>query len=227
MCLSTCTFNLHLGACVLCDSYCVIVIIDMPVSCVISIFDMPITCVIAITTICLSLVWQASRRNSYALAALTLLFETWLIELRDMTCAYVSHHLRYLTCVTLDMTLYTWGVSRFSDMTHSDMFDKTQGDASFIRVTWLILKSTMTPAYVWHDSLYLHMWPDSLQLSYAKYVWHDSLSCVTWMCRVTQDQFTHETWLLLMWDMIHLYPYNPHRKSRRDRIENTYKPQEE
>jgi len=95
------------------------------------------------------------------------------------------------------MTLYIWHGACIHDMT-------------LIGHDSLICDTTL---YIWQDSFIcdmshvscltwlIHMWHDSLYLTWLIYRWH--LSCLTWLIHMWHDSL-YFTWLVHMWHESHL-----------------------
>jgi len=150
---------------------------------------------------------------------------TWLIQMSDITYAYMCHG--WFICVTgpmrtCDMTLsYLWRDFFMYNMTHSNVWHDW-----CICVPWLIHSCDMTPSFVWHDSIKWVTWLIlicDVTNAYVchmcdmpkTHVYHDSFRSATWLiqkCYMTpppsdesRDIFIHVTRLNNMCGMSHSY----------------------
>jgi len=107
---------------------------------------------------------------------------TWLIHICDMTHSYVWHD--SFVCLTwlihvCDMRLihmYDMRLIHTCDMTHSFVSHSHRGERDVVYVTWLIDMCDMVHSYVWHDAFICETW--RIQM----YERHDSFKC---MCDMT------------------------------------------
>jgi len=136
-------------------------------------------------------------------------YVAWLIRMCNSTRTHVWH----------DAFTDATGLMFVCDMTHSRMCHMIHPYVwhdslthTFIRVTWLIHTCDMTHSYMWHDSFtcvtysFIYVtWLIRVRDTTHSYVWHDAFTCVSWlihifdrihlhMCNTTSvwhDFFTH------------------------------------